>query len=74
MSQYKRWDCGVISSVMSRNLQSHRPLEVSVEVPTCRPDTVRAEPLPQLLRGSGHALQPIFLEKVTGTLFASDKV
>ena len=59
----KRWDRGVISSVMFRNLESHCPREASVEVPTCKPDTVRAKFFPHLLRGSDHALQPIYILK-----------
>ena len=63
MSQHETWDCGIISAVMSRNLESHCPPKASVEVPTCKPDTVRAECLPHLLRGSDHALEPNHLLK-----------
>ena len=63
MSQHERWDRGIVSSVMFRNLESHCPPKASVEVPTCKPDTLRAEFLPHLLGGSDHALQPIFFLK-----------
>ena len=58
---------GLSRPPMSGNLGFHGPPEASVEVPNCKPDTFRAELLPHLLRGSDHALQPIyFLKRMLG--------